>query len=161
MIQFRKDNAKNYQGIPFLLELHDNPDNELSLKIALPTIGEPLTEDALVNSPAKVGEILKKSIPIEPDETQIYQIVFPSYITYLMRNESYCSLDPYEVKEGTHFTIYTKSRLLDTLQTFTDCQTLSDGTLYPYPWKHYGIITNNHVIDVISGDEPIITKINT
>ncbi len=160
MIAFGKDNATQYRGIPFLLELHDNPDNELSLRIALPAIGEPLTENELASYPVKVGDILKKSVPIEPDEKQIYQIVFPSYITYLMRNESYCSPDPYEIREGTHFMIYTKSRLLDSLPILTDCQTLSDGTLYPYPWKHYGIITNNHVIDVISGDEPIITKIN-
>ena len=161
MIEFGGDNAKHYRGIPFLLGLHDNPDNELSVKIALPTIGEPLTENELTNYPAKVGEILKKAIAIAPDEKQIYEILFPSYITYLIRNESDCSLDPYEIGEGTHFMIYTKSRLLDSLQIFTDCQKLSDGTFYPYPWKHYGIITNNHVIDVISGDEPMITKIHT
>ena len=160
MIAFGKDNATQYRGIPFLLELHDNSDNELSLKIALPMAGNPLAKNELAGYSAKIGDILKKSVPIEPDEKQIYQIVFPSYITYLMRNESYCSLDPYEVREGTHFMIYTKSRLLDSLPILTDCQTLSDGTLYPYPWKHYGIITNNHVIDVISGDEPMITKIN-
>jgi len=32
-----------------------------------------------------------------------------------------------------------------------------DGSTYPGPWRHYGIYTQNQIIDVVSHFEPMVT----
>ncbi|MBE6875599.1 MAG: hypothetical protein E7496_02565 [Ruminococcus sp.] len=144
---------------PFLVSLSEEYDNDLKLVVSLSYTGE--TEEILddMGNPA-LGELLRKSRPIYPDENQTYEILFEGYILYQTRNESYTSWDNYEIRNGTYFIIFEKSRLLDALPLLTDCQVLSDGTPYPGNWKHYGIYCQNHIIDVISCYEPKIKKIN-
>lgn len=80
---------------------------------------------------------------------------------YQTRNESFCSIDSYEIKKGRYFTIFTRSRLLDLLQNITDCSKLSDGSYYPDKWTHYGICSQNHIIDIISACKPAVIKKQT
>lgn len=54
---------------------------------------------------------------------------------------------------------FEKSKLLNYLETATDVQQFSDGEYYPDKWPHYGVLTGNHVIDIISSESPIIRRI--
>lgn len=105
-------------------------------------------------------EILKESTPIYPDEDDVYEIVFPSYIIYQVRNESYCSWDDYNIRTGNRLYIYEKSKLLDYFKSVTDCCQSNDGDYYPGEWIHYGIDAEDHIIDIISHEKPIIKKIS-
>ena len=41
----------------------------------------------------------------------------------------------------------------------TDARRFEDGSYYPGKWTHYGIYTQNHVIDVIAWREPMIVEL--
>lgn len=100
-------------------------------------------------------------ISIEEGEVNCVKFIFEHYILYQTRNESYCSWDNYEIRNGKYFIIFSKSRMLDFLSQITDCGKLEDGTVYPGEWKHFGIYCQNHVIDIISCHEPTIRQIDS
>ena len=76
---------------------------------------------------------------------------------YQIRDESYCSFDPEEIRHGRYLITFEKSKLLSYLGSVTDAGQLGDGSFYPGKWTHYGIYSQNHVIDVISHIPPVIT----
>ena len=142
----------------FVLNIED-VDNELKIILSGCVEGEKGTDIDDESSEA-LEEILKESTPIYPSEDDVYEIIFPNYIIYQVRNESYCSWDDYEIRKGRRLIIFEKSRLLDHFQTVTDsCQT-EDGDFYPGEWKHYGVYGEDHIIDVITHEKPIIKKIS-
>lgn len=49
--------------------------------------------------------------------------------------------------------IYEKSRLLEHFKV------TMDSGLLPDKWVHYGVSTENHIIDIISHEKPTIKKI--
>ena len=151
------DRNEHFKHAPFLLKAVEYDENCIRLTVSLACEGEKGSDLDDMGIPA-LGEILRKAVPIYPDENEVYEITFEQYILYLTRNESYCSGDDDEVKRGTFFVIYEKSRLLDMLHLLTDCQILSDGTAYPGEWKHYGIVCQNHIIDIVSHHEPTVRK---
>ena len=80
-----------------------------------------------------------------------------SAIMYQCRNESYTIWDDEEVRIGKYLCIYEKSKLLDFY-----------GSVVPFDWndaetkakrKHYGIFTQNHIIDIIANEPPVISKV--
>jgi len=91
---------------------------------------------------------------ITTKNSKSYQIYFPSYIAYSVINESYTSADEYEQFEGSNYRVYSKSRFLDYVSQ--DTIATSD---YPGPFKHYGFVCLNHIIDIASQDEPIIEEL--
>lgn len=155
MIAFGQQDSGNG---PFLVSLSEEDENGLKLVVSLSCTGE-IGENADDMGIPALGELLRKSRPILPDEKQTYEILFERYILYQTRNESFTSWDNYEIRNGTYFIIFEKSRLLDALPLLTDCQILSNGTPYPGIWKHYGIYCQNHIIDVISCYPPEIRKL--
>jgi hypothetical protein len=101
------------------------------------------------------GFEIRDSYSIDIDYTlPIIQLDFECYIAYSVRNESYTALDDYEKFKGKIFRIYDKSRYLDFIKVGTFA---TDD--YPGPFKHYGIICLNHIVDIVSTSEPIITEI--
>lgn len=108
-----------------------------------------------------INELLVNATPLYPNSLKTYEIIFDHYILYQTRNESYCSWDNYEIRNGKYFIIFSKSRMLDFLLQITDCEKLEDGTAYPGEWKHFGIYCQNHVIDIISCNEPTIRQIDS
>ncbi|ASR46573.1 hypothetical protein B4V02_07735 [Paenibacillus kribbensis] len=103
-----------------------------------------------------IGNIeINESYSIDIDVTlpQI-QMDFEWYIGYSIRNESYTVWDDYEQFDGKIFRIYSKSRYLDFIKT----STIATGD-YPGPYKHYGISCLNHIIDIVSTSDPIITEV--
>ena len=144
--------AKSRQ-MPFLEELKEEIDNELHLVILGAAIGEETACNDSVENPI-LAEILEQCKPIFPDSHQRFDIVFENYIIYQVRNESYCAFSEIEKRIGTYLLEYEKSSLLSDLSLVTDACRHEDGSFYPAPWKHYGINTQNHIVDVIAIDEP-------
>lgn len=144
------------QYLPFVISLDDNIDNELNIRIALAWRGTAVSPDT---GNSALDDILSKAVPVYPDPDNIYDICFSDYILYQVRNESYCCLGSRETKIGKGLVIYSRSFLLDHLSESTLCVKNDEGSSFPGDWVHYGIHSENHVIDIISCSEPIISKV--
>ncbi|MBW3095493.1 hypothetical protein KIH75_09170 [Bifidobacterium sp. 64T4] len=107
---------------------------------------------------ATLDGILGDCRPIEPDASRTIEFVFEGYIIYQVRNESYCVYDSSESRTGKYLAVFEKSALLDDLSVSTSAQRWDDGTCFPYRWKHYGVYTQNHVIDIVSHDNPQVYR---
>ena len=163
MIQFGGNNeeiTKNCPNAPFLLSLEDDPDGRLRIVIALPQRGE---EGEGVDELKKISclenkdiqNMLAKSYPVFEDMNNVYEIIFESYIIYQCRNESYTAYDNTEQRKGNYLIEFEKSNLFEYYQNIIfDFD--SDETKARR--KHYGIYTENHIIDVISNEVPTIRR---
>ena len=105
---------------------------------------------------APVADVVSKCSPILPGNKMI-DIRFDNYIMYQVRNESYASPDRTEARYGKYLCVYAESKLLAYLETVTDVQRGENGSTYPGLWRHYGIRTQNQIIDVVSHFEPMVT----
>lgn len=131
---------------PFLRELREGGENELRLTIRCARPAPEVPPETTGRPP--LDRILRRCTPILPDPAREMEIVFPDYLLYQVRNESFCSFDPSEVRQGRYLCIFQRSKLLEHLTAVTD------SALLPAPWTHYGIFTQNQIIDVISQTEP-------
>ena len=161
MLEFGGVNVELGNHFPFLVSLQDEPDNELRIVLAMPFIGEKgaMIDEDMNNK--QIKRILEEAYPIIPDTENQYEILFRNYILYQTRNESFISLDTEEISSGSYLLLFEKSKLLNYLETVTDVQRFSDGGYYPGKWVHYGILTGNHVIDIISSESPVIRRIGS
>lgn len=142
---------------PFMISLSEGEDNELSVTITPSDVGEQreFSEDDEPN-PA-IRKLLNDSRPILPNESEAYTITFEDYILYQVGNESYCSGSPRDKFTGIFLRIYENSELLEHIGELSDAQILADGTFYPAKWAHYEIVTQRHIISVISPNEPKVS----
>ena len=142
------------ENAPFVLSVTDNADNELRIILSLAKTGQKCITD---DDSTKLNEILENAVPVQADEDNIYEIVFERYIIYQCRNESYTAFDNTEIRDGKYLVTFEKSRLLDFYENVIfDFDSIDTKTKR----KHYGIISANHIIDVIANEPPIIRKIN-
>lgn len=81
-----------------------------------------------------------------------YQIDFPSYVSYSVTFEDYTTLNEVEQFKGHAFRIYSKSHYFDMLQKFGNVQREIRGKTC----VHYAWMCAEHVVNVISFDEPSI-----
>ena len=135
-------------------------------RIYLCELGEPevnslrlVIEEAKADGPPEAVEVLPGKVitglrAIESDRTcRAFELVWPTHVAYAVRNESFCIWDNTEHWEGRLFLMYSKSHFLDFVSRAT--VDLYTGTL-----RHWGIICGDHVVDVVSTDEPRIRCIN-
>ena len=80
-----------------------------------------------------------------------FELVWPTYILYSVRNESFAYPDKAEKWEGRLFCTYSKSHFLE----YAKSGTIATDE-YPEPFQHLGINCLNHVIDVISHKQAIL-----
>lgn len=144
---------------PFMISLSEGEDNELSVTISPSEVGEKrqFSEDEEPN-PA-IRELLNTSRPILPNENKTFTITFEGYILYQVGNESYCSGSPRDRFTGKFLRLCESSALLERVGELSDAQILADGTFYPGKWSHYEIVTQRHIISVISPNEPAVNII--
>ena len=148
---------------PFLMSLSDGLQEELHIIISAAEVGNlgdniPDFEAVDETTRQALQGILAKSRPIEANENCLFEICFHDYIIYQTRNESFCFFVPNEIRHGKYLVTFEKSKLLSYLGEITDAQQLDDGSFYPGEWTHYGIYTQNHVIDVISHCPPDVSR---
>lgn len=140
---------------PFITSLSESGDNELTIRLA-PSFAGDIGCGAAEEPNPQLHKILSDARPLLPDKKYDYEIIFDRYIIYQIRNESFFSGNPEDKFLGHFLRIYQKSFLLDNLSRITDAQILVDGGFYPAKWTHYGIVTLNHIIDIISFHTPYV-----
>ena len=145
----------------FLERLTDSDANELTIIFSKSIMRKPTSEEnkAAANGNEALLKILNGTMSIDPDPEQVYKVYFDDYILYQTRNERFCMFDPDEARIGKGLIIYEKSKLLDHLYTFTPFLLEGEDGYPGGVWKHYQIITAQHVVDVVSHREPVIEKI--
>ena len=151
MIKFGKK-YKN-DNMPYILNINDNIDNVLKIIVSLPYSGEKGSEASNTGS-KDLDEILKKAYPVLIDYNEIYEITFESYIMYQTRNESFAYPDENSKVLGEYFTIIKNSSYLKMVKSITFYNDIFDDK-----YTHYGILSWNHVVDIISAEEPKILKL--
>ena len=150
MIKFGKK-YKN-DNMPYILNINDNVDNVLKIIVSLPYSGEKGSEASNTGN-KDLDEILKKAYPVLIDYNEIYEITFESYIMYQTRNESFAYPDENSKVLGEYFTIIKNSSYLKMVKSITFYNDMFDDK-----YMHYGIFSWNHVVDIISAEEPKIVK---
>ena len=134
----------------FLREIGEPEENSLRLVI----------EEAKSDGPHEDIEILPGKVisgtrAIESDATcRAFELVWLSYVSYSVRNESFCTLDKEERWEGRLFCLYSKSHFLDYV-----AQATFASADYPGPLQHWGVNCLNHIVDVVSIAEPQVREI--
>jgi hypothetical protein len=88
------------------------------------------------------------------DRSRIFEVVWNSYVAYSVRNESFTGPDKDEIFTGSQFRLYQKSHFLDYVRRATFAT-----PDYPGPIRHYALVCQDHVIDIISIVEPGICKL--
>ena len=151
MIKFG-EKYKN-DNMPYILNINDNIDNVLKIIVSLPYSGEKGSEASNTGN-KDLDEILKEAYPVLIDYNEIYEITFESYIMYQTRNESFAYPDENSKVLGEYFTIIKNSSYLKMVKNITFYNDIFDDK-----YMHYGIFSWNHVIDIISAEEPKIAKL--
>jgi len=151
MIKFGKK-YKN-DNMSYILNINDNIDNVLKIIVSLPYSGEKGSEASNTGN-KNLDEILKKAYPVLIDYNEIYEITFESYIMYQTRNESFAYPDENSKISGEYFTIIKNSSYLKMVKNITFYNDIFDDK-----YIHYGIFSWNHVVDIISAEEPKIVKL--
>ncbi|MEM9275299.1 MAG: hypothetical protein AAGA80_20395 [Cyanobacteria bacterium P01_F01_bin.143] len=101
-----------------------------------------ITKDVVISDSRPIGVVSGCSI---------YQVIFDTYICYNVTNESYAQNATEDEYLGRLYKIYKKSAFLSFIKQSTFAT--SD---YPGPFKHYGFCCLNHIIHVVSCEQPII-----
>lgn len=140
---------------PFHIKTIEEEGNEIKFIVAMPKIG--IKGSGFVDTGnSNLNHLLQKSVPLNPDYDDMYEIIFEDYAFHITRNESYADYDEQEIRKGDFFLVFERSRLLDMLPQIVVLDLV--GALYSNGWKHYGIYCQNHVIDVIAMSEPIVKR---
>jgi hypothetical protein len=101
------------------------------------------------------GKVIRGTVAIESDPgCQLFELVWPSYVAYGVRNESFTSWDDSEVFVGRHFRVYSKSHFRDYVArgTFATDE-------YPGPLEHWCVVCLNHLVDVGGCAEPQLRRV--
>ncbi len=131
----------------FLTRIGEPKDNALVLGIQEGLLGPPEDLDIL-------GVKLENTRPINVKKgSRGFAIYFDRYVAYSVRNESYTVFAEDEEWKGVTFREYQRSHYLN----FIAAATFAIDE-YPGPLRHYGIMCENHVIDIVSAVEPEIDR---
>jgi hypothetical protein len=116
--------------------------------------GPPTAEQLAEESLPEVRELLAASkATVHGAGCQVFELVWPSYIGYSVENEGFALPEPEEsVGEGRLLVVYTESVYLSYLS-----KTTFASADYPGPFKHWAMCCLNHIVNVASVDEPVIT----
>ncbi len=132
----------------FMREISEPGDNQLRL----------LVEEARATEEVRTAQVCGVELsghPIEStEECQLFEVLWESYVAYSVRNESFVSKDDFEEFSGRLIRVYSKSHFLE----YASRATFACNEL-PGPMHHFGLICQNHIIDVISTGPPSVRKL--
>jgi len=86
--------------------------------------------------------------------SRLFEIIWDFYVAYSVRNESYVARDESEEFLGRFARIYSKSHFLDYVSRATFAR-----NEHPGPLQHIGLISECHIIDVVSTEPPRVKQI--
>jgi len=130
----------------YLKEICEPEDNSLRLLLAEAVDGDELKA---IGSTGLSGRAMQVT-----NESRVFAIYFDSYIGYSVIDESLALPDDSEIFEGRLFCVYSKSNYLNYL-----LKAAVATSEHPGPFAHYGFNCLNHVVNVVSADEPQIKKV--
>ena len=81
-----------------------------------------------------------------------FEVSWSRYVAYNVFNESYTGWDPSQEFQGTRFRQYRTSHYLDFVRKEQNVSFLAPKH------KHWGIICESHIIDVVSEEEPYVAR---
>jgi hypothetical protein len=84
----------------------------------------------------------------------LWEVRWPSYVAYSVRNESFTTRDDSEKFTGHRFRRYSKSHFLDYVQ-----QSTIATPDYPSVMHHIEVVCEDHVIDVVSVEQPVTIRL--
>lgn len=148
-VGFRQINECEHLFVRQLREIE-----ELTLEV---TVEEAKAQAPILVPPydTQVGRLLVGTKPILPDEScRVFRLVFDRnrMVSYSVLNESFGKYpEPPDEFVGKRLRAFSRSRLLE----FTKLDTIASDE-YPGALKHYQIVCENHVIDVICTEPPTI-----
>lgn len=148
------DEINNLKYI-FLLNLTDNNDCDLHIQICGANVRPSTMEDIqdAVNDFPNINDILQNSDVVEMDTSTIYDINFKNYLSYSSRYEMFANYDDMSnVEKGVLFRIYKNSKFLEYLK-------IASIILDDFKYKHYQVICESQIIDIVSYEPPTISKI--
>ncbi len=90
------------------------------------------------------------------DESRFFEIIWPHYVAYAVRNESYWKAE----KQEPPFSKHLYRRFDSAFLAFVDAATFADDD-YPGPLQHWALDTLNHCVDVVSVNPPSIKQIKS
>jgi hypothetical protein len=135
----------------FLREITEPGENTLRLLLEEAFV---LPEEVTV---AVGGTEIKASGRIRSIEgSRLFEVVWDFYVAYSVRNESYVARDESEKFTGRFARIYSKSHFLD----YVSCATFACSE-HPGPLKHIGLISESHIVDVVSTELPRVNQIRS
>ena len=102
-----------------------------------------------------LGRMISGTWPVASDEScQLFELVWTSYVTNSVRNESFGSCDDAEDWEGKLFRIYRKSHLRDVVSRGTFATDAYSG-----PLRHRRWLCLNRLVDVVAFAEPKVRRL--
>lgn len=143
----------NNFGSFFLTDIYEPRENSVFLEIKK-SLTSGIREDVVIGDSA-FKDVRRISID---DNSDYFTILFESYVSYHIINESFSNFNEREgeVTNGTFsFFVYSQSTYLNFVlhETFAD-------VIFPGNLKHYCLYCQNHVIHVVSMNEPIIENVS-
>ncbi len=139
----------------FLDELSEPSGNQLRIVFAEAMTGELADPQTMGDDPVSRKMVSGMRAIIQTPESKVFELSWPTYVAYSVRNESFVASDKYEEFEGRLLVKYSKSRYLD----FVAAATFASND-FPGPLQHWGLICLNHIIDVVAAGAPTVTLRN-
>lgn len=139
----------------YLDKLFEPAENQLAMRVLEATDGGPVPPAILdAESLEAVKVILARAKAIEHcTGCRIFDITWRSYVGYSVLDESFALPEPNtSIGIGRLFVEYQSSTYLNYLKRAS--WACAD---YPGPYRHWAALCLNHIVDVASVDEPIIT----
>jgi len=123
--------------------------------VAFEQVTEPRTAEVrlriIVNIAKNPTDLL--IFPHSDSEATTLQLDFPNYVTYSVIYDEFTSKNENELYHGESFRMYLKSDLLTTIK--------QKSILPNKKLQHFSLACIEHKVDILSYDEPIISKVLT
>lgn len=133
----------------FFVKLSEPEDNRLSIIVKEATVSKRAADVIIGNK--NIGSA--KRINYNGSGNK-YEIYFNTYAAYSIIDESFYMFKDNQERLGRLLCIYSKSNYIEYIRMNTIVEHIREGEL-----KHYAINCLNHIIDIITIDEPVIKKL--
>jgi hypothetical protein len=138
----------------FLRQLGEPEVNSIRIRVQEAHSG-PVRKPAKIPFPTKnLQALFSDARPIVSDSSCFYyDLTWKRYVAYAVSNESYAAVPDKRTYEGRWLRRYSSSVFLDFVAKGTFA-----SSILPGPFTHWGIVTLNHVVDVVSTEAPEIRR---
>lgn len=134
----------------FLREIFEPAENQLRVIVEEASAGPPVDRSDVSGSIYAGCRIVGSN-----NSSRLFEITWPAYILYAVRNESYAAFDETAVREsGPVAVVCSKSQFLEHVKASTfACDD------FPGPFWHVALFCQNHVVDVASTEHPTVKQL--